>query len=291
MATLNCSLCILKRLICMNVSVVAWGCAIQGLGYGFSMPIYAMTHLASSPTACKVGPELAQSIRIRHLPLLKALIPSTVFGYILPTVLMVFPLPSSTLHQWLGGFWQGFPVWVYLLQHIIGWFRSRSEREPPNVPSDKIPARSIRLGEMEVLCKAYLFAFSVAATTHLTTFGILATRSLFPSILPASLNFRDVFIPPYFFSHTPMKDMATGIQNFFQYDQYVGSTAALVWAAALHCSSRKSPMTWNDCMWLGGGICGVGLVAGPGGALVCLFWNRDERILGDDALYEQRSSK
>ena len=33
--------------------------------------------------------------------------------------------------------------------------------------------------------------------------------------------------------------MATGIQNFFQYDQYVGSTAALVWAVTLHCNSQK----------------------------------------------------
>ena len=255
------------------------------------MPLYGIIHLLTSPTAAKVGPQLAKSIHVRNLPFIDALVPSTIVGYILPTVLMALPIFSSTLHQWLGGFWQGFPVWVNLLQHIISYVRSKVQGNEAVVTNGRIPNRADSIHEMEVLYKSYVFAFGVAATTHITTFGILITRRLFPSLLPSSLNIRDVFIPPPFYSREPMRDMATAIQNFFQYDQYVGSTAALAWAAALHCNCRKSPMTPNDWLWLFGEICGVGLVAGPAGALVSLLWNRDERVLDDEALYEEKATQ
>lgn len=102
------------------------------------------------------------------------------------------------------------------------------------------------------------------------------------------LNLRDVFLPPAFYSRAHMKNMAIGIQNFFQYDQYVGSGAALVWAVTLNCNSRKGRMTWRHCISLLGEILGVGLIAGPGGALVSLMWNRDERIMGDVLLFKEK---
>ncbi|TKA61810.1 hypothetical protein B0A55_13102 [Friedmanniomyces simplex] len=96
----------------------------------------------------------------------------------------------------------------------------RGVNEPPNG----------RLGEMEALHYAYRFAFGIRAVTHLAIVILLATRKLFPNLFsPLALDFlgfRDVFLPPLFTTRTNTKDMATGIHNFFQYDQYVGSTAA-----------------------------------------------------------------
>ena len=178
------------------------------------MPLYGIVHLLNSPTASKAGPKLAKSIHVCNLPFVDALVSSTIVGYILPTILMVLPVSSPALHQWLGGFWQGFPVWVNLLQHIIGFLRSKTRGEDANVLHNRKPTRINRFREMEVLYKAYSFAFGVAFLTHISTIGILVARRLFPSLLPASLNVRDVFIPPVFYSREPMKDMATGIQNF-----------------------------------------------------------------------------
>jgi len=78
-----------------------------------------------------------------------------------------------------------------------------------------------------------------------------------------------------------MPNMAIGILNFFQYDQYVGSTAAIVWAATLWVKARKQAMSLKNWLWLAGEIFGISILAGPGAAFVYLLWNRDELILGE----------
>jgi hypothetical protein len=82
-----------------------------------------------------------------------------------------------------------------------------------------------------------------------------------------------------------MPNMAVGILNFFQYDQYVGSTAAIVWAVALRIKARKQAMSLESWLWLAGEIFGIAFVTGPGTALVSLVWNRDEMVLNDDKLF------
>ena len=264
---------------------------MQGLGYGFVMPLYTISHLLTSPTATTVSPVLAHAVGIQDFLSIKTLVRSIIVGYILPSILMAVPVFSPVVHQWLVGFWQGSPVWIGLLQYT--WrLRDLGPGHAPHkddslVNGERTTAND-RIEETKALHSAYFFAFSVAAATHLTTFGIIGARHLFPSLLSSTLNIRDVFVPPVFYSRARMKNMAIGIQNFFQYDQYVGSTAALAWAVTLHCNSRKERMTWRHWMWLVGEILGVGVIGGPGGALVSLMWNRDERIIGDDLLFKNK---
>ena len=264
---------------------------MQGLGYGSIMPIYAISHLLTSGTAIGVGPALADAVRTQDLRYLETLSSSFVVGYIFPTVLMVFPLSSAALHQWFGGLWQGFPIWIELLQYIR---RIRHRRlgitvnEKDAFSNHKPSSPSHRKKEIKTLYNAYLFAFTLSALTQWTTFGIIWCRDLFPSLISRTLTFRDVFIPPVFYSHAPMTSMAIAIHNFFQYDQYVGSAAAIAWAMALHCNSRAAPMRLMHWCWLVGRMLGASLIAGPAGALVWLMWDRDERIVGDDSLYEIR---
>ena len=153
--------------------------------------------------------------------------------------------------------------------------------------SDRITVDE-QIEEMKAIHSAYIFAFGISAATHLTTFGIFGARQLFPSIFSSELNFGDVLLPPMFYSRAHMKNMAIGIQKFFQYDQYVGSTAALVWAVTLHCNSRKEKMTWRLWMWLSARIVGATMISGPGGALALLMWNRDMRVIGDDWPFTQK---
>ena len=252
------------------------------------MPLYAIAHVLISPTATTISPLLANAVRMRDLTFVETLAPSIIIGNILPSILMAIPVSSPVLHQWLGGFWQGFPVWIILLQYAFTLRSPRSShatREDDPSSDCEQNTVGIRIGETKALHGAYAFAFGVSAATHLATFGIFGARKFFPSLFSPTLNFRDVFLPPIFYSRAHMKNMAIGIQNFFQYDQYVGSTAALVWAVTLHCNSRKMSMTGMHWMWLLGEILGIGLIAGPGGALVSLMWNRDERVIGDNMLF------
>ena len=264
---------------------------MQGLGYGFVMPLYAISHLLISPTATSASPGLARATLMRDVLFVKTLIPSIMLGYILPSILMAIPTFSPILHQWLGGLWQGFPVWITLFQYA---WKFRSLRFGPTTREDDPPlngertAASDRFDEKKTLQGAYIFALGVSPATHLTTFGIFGARQIVPSLFSPALNFRDVFLPPMFYSCVHMKNMAIGILNFFQYDQYVGSTDALLWAITLHCNSRKEEMTWRQWMWLLGKILWATMIAGPGGALASLMWSRDKRIIGDDLLFNQK---
>jgi hypothetical protein len=185
---------------------------------------------------------MAQSIRPRSANEFDNLIPSMILGYVIPSALMVIPFTSPVLRQWLGGFWQGYPLWVTIVQYEIKFVRSRRSnqyqgRKPATAATTNTRVTSSRIGEEIALHRAYLFAFGFSATTNIITYAILATCKLFPALFSAhilnTLTFRSVFLPPPFWSRAPMPNMAIGILNFFQYDQYVGSSAAIVWA--VHC--------------------------------------------------------
>jgi len=84
--------------------------------------------------------------------------------------------------------------------------------------------------------------------------------------------------------------MAQGAQNFLQYDQYIGSTAAITWAIALHYNSTGGSMSTHRWAWLVLEVWCVSWISGPAGALVTLMWNRDERIIEDDS-HRSRTNK
>ncbi|KAK0640718.1 hypothetical protein B0T16DRAFT_495573 [Cercophora newfieldiana] len=96
-----------------------WGCAMQATGFGFTMPIYAIVHLLTSRTAGPRSPALSEDVRMSDLHMVRALPAAMFFGYVIPAILMAVPIPWNKLHQWLGGLWQGFPVWVVLIQYLI----------------------------------------------------------------------------------------------------------------------------------------------------------------------------
>ncbi|KAH6678746.1 hypothetical protein B0J14DRAFT_635823 [Halenospora varia] len=188
------------------------------------------------------GPRMAQSIRPRSTNELDDLIPSMILGYVVPTLLMAIPFPSLVLHQWLGGFWQGYPVWVTPIQYGIGFCSFQSFKWRSDV-SD----RNLKAVPNSVLgpCSQYLD-------------------------FPKRLSSATILV------------MAIGILNFSHHDQYVGSTAAIVWAATLWVKVCKQGMSLKKWLWLVGKIFRISIVAGPGAAVVSLIWNRDELILHED---------
>lgn len=234
---------------------------MQSTGYGFIMPLYSIFHLLASKTAATN--DLAQAVAVPDFAALEALPWSLTIGYIIPTILLAIPFQSNMLHQWFGGFWQIFPIWVTLLQHISRYFYAEPEGKRAKDATDRIHKR-------HVLHNAYLFPFTISAACHLGTLAVVGATQL---------RFRDIFIPPPFYSCTKMKSMSAGIHNFFQYDQYIGSAAALVWVIALDTNSKRVSLSWRDWILLLIKILALILVAGPGGALTVLMWHRDKRVL------------
>jgi hypothetical protein len=250
---------------------------MQATGFGFTMPVYTIVHLLTSRTAAGPrSPALSEAIRISDLNMVRVLPAAIFFGYIIPTILMVMPMPWNELHQWLGGLWQGFPVSVVLIQYLLASKRRRRDAEaslphhPPASAHDSTGAR-----EMSALLRVYSLSFAVSAISHWATIAVLVSRWLLPSWFPPHLcdclPFSKVFMPPLFWVPGTMVSMAEGIHNFFQYDLYVGAVASFVWVTALNVNTFGPPRSWR--WWLSAfeQIVAQSVVAGPGGALVSLL--------------------
>ena len=171
------------------------------------MPLYAISHLLLSPTSTPARPILAQVVRMRDVLFVKILGPSILLGYVLPSILLAIPTFLPVLHQWLGGLWQGFPVWIILLQYAwkfrnLGFGSTTREDDPP-LFSERTTA-SDRIDKNETPHSAYIFAFGVSAATHLTTLCIFGARQIFPSLFSPVLNFHDVFLPSMLYFDTHM---------------------------------------------------------------------------------------
>ncbi|PGH00927.1 hypothetical protein AJ80_09089 [Polytolypa hystricis UAMH7299] len=270
----------------LSVSFI-WGCLTQCAGYGFLMPLYTTMHLLTSATAGDVGKQLANAIRVSDVQLLDALPQSLILGYVVPSILMSIPVGSSALHQWLMGFWQGVPVWVILLQYVFRSVSQKQEQAGSETQKTCGDNRHTRSRELHALKRVYYFAFAFATACQLATYAILGIRLLYPTLfsphLRDTLTFSKVFIQPPIFTPGKMESMATGIHNFFQYDQYIGSLAALIWAVRLEVKAREYVLL-TDGAKLIAEIVGLSVMSGPAGAFILLIWQRDQKVYLNHAL-------
>lgn len=159
-----------------------------------------------------------------------------------------------------------------MLQYIFRFFyiKPRVKRESKE-PNKDLWGAITRTHEQYVLHNAYLFSLLTSAACHLGAFAIVAARSLNPVLFSPlaqdTLSFREVFIPPPFYPCAEMKSMAAGIHNFFQYNQYIGSAATIVWAVALNINLTEFPLSWRGLVELAIEIVGLTIVAGLGGSI------------------------
>lgn len=250
---------------------------MQSIGYGIIMPTYCAVHLLISPTALSEPSQIQESsVRPRDDPTLSTLPWSILCGYILPAVMMSLPGFSPQVHQRLVAVWQVFPIWIWMLQYIFGQASRLRVRGPRQLTSRTSQTRTI---DLESLNRLYRFAFALATLTHDITLGLIALVQCFPALIATSsghaVTFQDVFLPPNFRTGTQISDMVQGAHGFFQYDQYVGSIAVIVWVMTLRFNARSKSMSARQWVKLASEVVGYVLLAGPAGALVMLLWVRD----------------
>ncbi|KAI0377138.1 hypothetical protein F5Y04DRAFT_191780 [Hypomontagnella monticulosa] len=276
-----------------------WGVLMQATSYGCTMPLYGMIHLLTSPTAEEAGPGLPEAILTSNPSELSALPQALAIGYVIPAVLMSVPLFPNPVHQWFGALWQGSPIFSMLLQKLLairpmkrqGSRDVRNDRPKASQPGLKeSPLRKSHSqdslsGEQEkdLLAKAYLFAFFWCILSQMIPLILIAAVRLRPSMFSSHLReawtVYNVFVPPPFWSTEKMESMARGMHDFFLYDQYVGSTAAIVWASALYMNSREASMKAKNWTKLAFVVTALSVCSGPAGAVVWLMWERDQLLL------------
>lgn len=246
----------------------------QGAGYALTMPIYAALHLFTAPVSAGSAGKQQTNGNLPRYPLrltLRALVPAFSIGYLLPTLLMAWPFSSPTLHQWLGALWQGFPLYVTVLQRMF------TRLLQPTTES-RSPAAT--------LSRAYKWAFGFAAIAQLSVYSLLIAVKIFPILFPRwaveSLTFGKTFLPGPFYSTKPFTSPASAMHNFFMWDQYVGSAAAITWGVTLNVTARRHAMSRKDWLVLGWDVVRWTVIAGPAGALVRLLRRRDEAASAEE---------
>ena len=229
---------------------------MQSIGYGIIMPIYCGVHLLMSPTALSEPSQIQKSVRPRDDLTLSTLPWSILCGYILPAATMSLPWFSPKVHQCLVAVWQVFPVWILTLQYIFGK-ASCLVRGPRQLTSRTNRTCTI---DLESLNQVYRFAFALATLTHYITWGLIALVQCFPALIATSsgqaVTFREVFLPSNFRTRTQISDMVQGAHGFFQYDQYVGSIAVIIWAMSLRFNVRSRSMSARQWVQLASEVVG-----------------------------------
>lgn len=256
---------------------------MQFVGYGMVMPAYATVHVLISPIARPNAPipMLAKQIQVCKGPALNTLTKSIGIGFIIPAILMSLPTFSSKTHQYLVVVWQLFPIWISSLQAVLPiGYRYFVLASDVNYHR---PFTRTRMATRTPLDKVYRFALTVCTLTQSSSVVAILLAKAFPSALLQSglgnVTFSNVFLPQLnFHSNAKINNMVQGAQHFFQYDQYVGSLAAIVWVVILSHKCQVKSLMVKGWLRLMAEILGLSLIAGPAGAFLVSMKKRDQQI-------------
>ena len=244
--------------------------------FALDMPTNAIAHLIASRVAGPRSPALREAVLISDLDMLRVLPVAMFFGYIIPTVLVAVPMPSRTLHQWLGHFWGWVPMGALPIQYLLAHRRRRRRRGAvaPNRLQDNI----------HELRRVYAISLAASAISHWAIIAIVVATRLrpfwFPPPMRDALTLSSVFVPPLYWAPArAIPTMAEGYHTMFLYQLYIGFTASLVWVTALNANGLGERRLWRSWAATACQMMVQSVVAGPGGALVSLMWRRDEEVL------------
>lgn len=256
-----------------------FGLAIQYCGYFVTMPLYCYVRLiATQGDSNQVTPATFATVSdsaIRIIPF------SLIVGYVVPSVVMCWPSLSGQSRQIAVAIWQNFPLWVCLVQvaaqNICG-----------NAVSSKIKDAAYRPRvTRSAVSQTYTIALTVCTAIHLAASLPIIAASLFPDmefspLTSAALHWKHFLSAPKWTTTIRIDGIADGAGNFLRYDYYIGTLAALIWAAVACWNVQRKVKQKTGAvlknilkvvMW--------GVVGGPGAAfLVMMSMREDLRFSG-----------
>ncbi|CAD0088068.1 unnamed protein product [Aureobasidium vineae] len=249
----------------------AYGLLFQGLGIGVIGPIF----LAFSP----VGEQSTSHVFVNHKTDIDAIIPATIGGIIVPTILMSLHAPTIvSLEQKVDliRLWQFFPllfrlgqrVWTSYVLVRLGTYKDElAEKSPKN------QRRAFR--------RVYIFGLCCAAVPHVSTIAVSITSLLFPTFfannIPAEFHPINLFIPISPFSGKQAGTVGEGAHWFLQWDMTLMFLTYLVWAyfAVVKVIYPSSGVLSTSLLLR---LAGWSLLFGPMGAAMLAIWERDDIV-------------
>ncbi|KEQ68425.1 hypothetical protein M436DRAFT_58555 [Aureobasidium namibiae CBS 147.97] len=249
----------------------AYGLLFQGLGIGIVGPLF----LAFSP----LGDRATSCVAVHHKTDVDAMIPATIGGIIIPTVLMSLHAPTTVSFEQKVDFvrlWQFFPLLFRLGQRVwtsLVFVRLDSYR-------DELAEKSPRM-QRRAFCRVYIFGLCCAAITHNGTLVVSAISLLFPTFftkdISAQFHPTNLFVPVSPFSGRQASTVGEGAHWFLQWDMTIMFLTYLVWAyfAAVKVIYPNSRLLSAPLILRLAGWC---LLFGPMGAAMLAIWERDDTI-------------
>lgn len=246
-------------------STSLWALFYQTIGGAIIIPLYYLFYMRESSSADYYTPASVQV----PAPYAKALLPSLVLGYLLPTLAMFAPFPGGDtdlrLTQGLIAFWQITPLVVNLLLVLFSTAYSKSG------PStrEKSPRPPLEDGGKH-LNRLYLTLLLLSSATHILILGICLSS---PQLSLSSI---------FFLVPLPHRLTLTGgLHTIFQADFLIIFAAALA-GAFLAMSDLKRISRTDLSLWeVAGGMLLGTVVVGPGATLVEVWWVREGVMRGE----------
>jgi len=189
-----------------------WALLYQTVGGAIVIPLYYLAYMRESAQKDYWSPASRQV----STSYARALLPSLVIGYLLPTILMYLPFsdPDLRVTQGLIALWQPTPLIVNLLLFVISAAYG-------NEPATSKKAASPPPGDIKYLNRLYLTCFSVSAIAHVGTIFVCLS-STHPQM---SLTRALVRVPT-----NDLMSMTGGLHYIFQVDFWIIFTAAVTGA-------------------------------------------------------------
>ncbi|KAB2573273.1 FAD binding domain containing protein [Lasiodiplodia theobromae] len=247
---------------------VLFGIAYQLQGIGAIAPLYFLlsTYLTSSSTHTRaIG---------RPVPLAaaRAVLPATIFGFAVPSILMFLPYANPHTHQGAIAFWQFVPVWVALLTNLG---KRALEAVKPQGPFDVYEKRDV-----PVLQDAYKVAFWLSALMHVAFSAFVALTSL-PTVTFANM-FTDIPNPLKPWSAPNWEEH---LFIFVKYDFAFSTLAILLWELYTVWELRRSGFaTTKNAVAAAVAVLVGQVLVGPGAVYAGLWWWREGQLSGEARL-------
>lgn len=242
-------------------SPTAWLMAAQLFGLGLVLPLYVLAfYRSSSRTAYWMPPE-------RFVPrsFSKAIVPALVFGFIVPSVLMVGSTTFTRDYaQEVVAFWQISPALTSWLTESISGILARPDRDAAG-GGKKAPLEDYQGLDLAGLRRLYNFIFVVASVAH--------TATLLALVWTPGLSVVGAFLPVA--PSGPVADIAHGLGIFLKFDLLLVVASMIVWCFVNMVEMRRVGIVSISLSKAFGLLVAGCVVFGPGAAFVA-FWKRRE---------------
>ncbi|KAL1638038.1 hypothetical protein SLS58_009059 [Diplodia intermedia] len=199
----------------------------------------------------------------------KALLPSLILGFLLPSALMVLLGAESQYIQEVIALWQLTPVLVSPLSMVL----SELQSEPAALKESNAPVEDYQGFDMPHLKRLYHVLFFIASAVHV---GVLAFLGL-----SSDMSIAGAFVPVH--PTSPVSTVAAGMKIFFQFDLLMTVLMMFVWLVLNVWDMKRVGIVGLPALKAVGVLLLGNLLVGPG-ATVVAFWKWREEMMAKPAL-------